>query len=237
MSTDGTKPPSIAPKKPATPGGSAVTSPEVDRPRPATGPVSGTTAPSARPSPNGQAASTGTGPSVTERLKRAASSVAETTKNAFPSRDEHDDEPERPARPASRPAATTTSTSTGATPAGPRRVRLAVARVDPWSVMKLSFLLSVAVGIMIVVSAAVIWYTLDGLAVFTSVNDTIAEITGSPDFFNLLEYVAFDRVISLATMIAVIDVVLLTALSTIGAFLYNITAALVGGLHLTLTDD
>jgi len=103
--------------------------------------------------------------------------------------------------------------------------------------MKLSFLLSVAVGIMIVVAAAVVWYTLDGLAVFTSVNDTIAEITGDPDFFNLLEYAAFPRVVSLATMIAVVDVVLLTALSTIGAFLYNIVAALVGGVTVTLTDD
>ena len=30
---------------------------------------------------------------------------------------------------------------------------------------------------------------------------------------------------------------LLTALGTIGAFLYNVTAALVGGLHVTLTDE
>ncbi|WP_232229665.1 DUF3566 domain-containing protein, partial [Cellulomonas bogoriensis] len=120
---------------------------------------------------------------------------------------------------------------------GPRRVRLSVSKVDPWSVMKLSFLLSVAMGIMIVVATAVVWTTLDGLGVFTSVNDTIAEITGSPEFFNLLEYAAFDRVISLAMIIAIIDMVLIMALATIGAFLYNIVASLVGGLHLTLTDD
>ena len=53
----------------------------------------------------------------------------------------------------------------------------------------------------------------------------------------MLNYAAFPRVVSLATMIAVIDVVLLTALSTIMAFVYNIVSALVGGLHLTLTDD
>jgi hypothetical protein len=103
--------------------------------------------------------------------------------------------------------------------------------------MKLSFLLSVAIGIMIVVASAVVWYTLDNMAVFTSLNDTIAEVTGKDDFFNVLEYAAFDRVISLATMIAVVDVVILTALSTIGAFLYNIVAALVGGVTVTLTDD
>ena len=104
--------------------------------------------------------------------------------------------------------------------------------------MKLSFLLSVAIGIMIVVAAAVVWYTLDGLAVFTRSTTTIADDhRATTTFFDLLEYAPFDRVISLATMIAVVDVVLLTALSTIGAFLYNIVAALVGGVHLTLTDD
>jgi len=119
----------------------------------------------------------------------------------------------------------------------PRRVRLAVSRVDPWSVMKLAFLLSVAIGIMIVVSAAVVWLVLDGLSVFTKVNDMVGEIVGKESSPDILQYVKFTRVVSGATVIAVIDVVLLTALSTIGAFLYNITASLVGGVTLTLTDD
>lgn len=129
---------------------------------------------------------------------------------------------------------TTSETKTGS---APRRVRLAVSRVDPWSVMKLSFLMSVGVGIMMVVAAIVVWFTLDGLHVFTQVNNFITEVTSDPEFFNVLDYVGFDRVVSLATMIAVVDIVLLTALATIGAFLYNIVAALVGGVHVTLTDD
>ena len=119
----------------------------------------------------------------------------------------------------------------------PRRVRLSISRVDPWSVMKLSFLLSVAIGIMIVVAAAVVWFVLDGLTVFTKVNDMIMEIVGAESEINFLQYVEFSRIVSGATVVAVVDVVLLTALSTIGAFLYNITAALVGGVTLTLTDD
>lgn len=120
---------------------------------------------------------------------------------------------------------------------GPRRVRLSVARVDPLSVMKLSFLLSVALGIMIVIAAAVVWQTLNRMAVFTDVNDMIATLSGQPDYRAVLDIASFERVLSLATMIAVADAILLTALSTIMAFLYNIVAALVGGLHLTLTDD
>jgi hypothetical protein len=44
-------------------------------------------------------------------------------------------------------------------------------------------------------------------------------------------------VTSLSMVIAVIDVILLTALGTLGAYLYNICASLVGGVQLTLTDD
>ena len=54
---------------------------------------------------------------------------------------------------------------------------------------------------------------------------------------SILQFVELKRVVSLSTMIAIVDVVLLTALSTIAAFLYNVVAALVGGVHLTLTDE
>ena len=121
---------------------------------------------------------------------------------------------------------------------GPRKVRLTVARVDPWSAMKLSFLLSVAIGIALVVMTAVLWIILDGMGVFSDVDRTIGEVMGSENSsFNLMSYLGFGRVLSLATVVAVIDVFLLTALSTLGAFLYNVCSSLVGGVHLTLTDD
>lgn len=224
MSSERTQPPSIAPKK--APTGRPAGMPGDDHlgVRPVTGPVSG-----------------GTAPSMGDRIRRGAESLRGSRAEADARADAAVDAPPAAARPtatagpvrteSARPA--TTSTSSG----GARKVRLAVARIDPWSVMKLSFLLSVAIGIMIVVSAAVVWQTLDSMAVFSSVNETIATIADDPEFFNVLEYAAFSRVLSLATMIAVVDVVLLTALSTIGAFLYNIVAALVGGVTVTLTDD
>ncbi len=128
-------------------------------------------------------------------------------------------------RPGSRPA-----------PGAPRRVRLTVARVDPWSVMKLAFLLSVAIGIAMVVAAGVLWTVLDGMGIFTQINDFLSQILGAGKF-DINDYVGFGKVLSLGTVIAVVNVVLLTALATLGAFLYNIATNLVGGLHLTLSDD
>ena len=133
--------------------------------------------------------------------------------------------------------ATSSGPAATAGPVGPRKVRMSLSKVDPWSIMKLAFLLSVAAGIMLVVAAWILWEALNAAAVFTQINDTIAVLAGRDDFFDLLEYVARDRVISVATMIGVADIVILTALATIGAFLYNIVAALVGGVYVTLTDE
>jgi hypothetical protein len=138
-----------------------------------------------------------------------------------------------PAQPASAP----TPEVPRAAPAGPRRVRLAISRVDPWSVMKLAFLLAVAIAIMTVVATAVFWSVLDSLAVFTTVQKFVEDAVGPQSNVNLTQFVEFPRVISLATLISICNIVLLTAIATIMAFLYNITAALVGGVHMTLTDD
>ncbi len=122
---------------------------------------------------------------------------------------------------------------------GPRRVRLAVARVDPWSVMKMSFLLSVAIGIAGVILTAVLWMILSTMNVFADIEGVLQSLqtAGGADNFSILDYVGFGRVVSLSIVIGVIDVILMTAIATVMAFLYNICSALVGGIQLTLTDD
>ncbi|GAA1723007.1 hypothetical protein GCM10009809_18560 [Isoptericola hypogeus] len=120
--------------------------------------------------------------------------------------------------------------------AGPRRVRLSISRVDPWSVMKLAFLLSVAIGFMTVVATMVVWYVLNDMGTFATVQDFLQNTVG-PQTVNIVQFIAFDRVVSTSVLIAIVNVVLLTAIATIMAILYNITAALVGGAHLTLTDE
>lgn len=123
---------------------------------------------------------------------------------------------------------------------GPRRVRLAVQRVDPWSVFKISFLVSVALGIAGVVMVAVLWTVLSGMNVFGTLNDFIVQVTSGEDAassFDLMDYVGFGRVVALSVVVGVVNVILLTALATLTAFLYNVCSALVGGAHLTLSDE
>lgn len=140
--------------------------------------------------------------------------------------------------PAPRPAAVAAAPGTP----GPRarRARLVVARVDPWSVMKLSFVLAVAAGIVWVVAVFVLWSVLDAMGVFSSVGQLIEDITrgeSAGEGFQLLDYVALNKVMGVTTILALVNVVMITALATLGAFLYNVTSGLVGGLTVTLSED
>jgi hypothetical protein len=105
--------------------------------------------------------------------------------------------------------------------------------------MKTAFLLSVALGITLFVAVAVLWSVLDAAGVFTAVGDLVRDLTSSEtnSGFQLENYTALSRVLGFTTLIAVVDVVLVTALATLGAFLYNLSASLLGGLEVTLAED
>ena len=141
-------------------------------------------------------------------------------------------------RPGAQAGTTTSRPVGGAASVRQRRVKLTVSRVDPWSAMKMSFLISVALGIAGVVMVAVLWMILSGMGVFSEINRLVGTIfSDSQNPFDIMNYLGFGRVLSLSIVIGVIDVILLTALSTLGAFLYNVCSSLVGGIQLTLTDD
>lgn len=119
-----------------------------------------------------------------------------------------------------------------------RRARLLVSKVDPWSVLKMAFLLSVALGIVTVVAAIVLWTVLDLTGIFDQVDSLLGTLAGSEGGgFELKKVASLGQVASFAVIIAVVNVVLLTALSMLSAVLYNISATLVGGIGVTLTDD
>lgn len=120
-----------------------------------------------------------------------------------------------------------------------RKARLRLTHVDPWSVMKTAFLLSVAVGVVTVVAVAVVWGVLGVAGVWESINKTVVDVIGGDagDQFDIRDYVGTSRVMGFTMIVAVVDVVLITAIATLGAFLYNLSAALLGGLEVTLTED
>lgn len=145
---------------------------------------------------------------------------------------------QRPAAPGQRPGQSAPGLVKPAPKAKVRRARLLVSKVDPWSVLKMAFLLSVALGIVTVVAAIVLWTVLDLTGIFDQVDSLLGTLAGSEGGgFELKKVASLGQVASFATIIAVVNVVLLTALSMLSAVLYNISATLVGGIGVTLTDD
>jgi hypothetical protein len=105
-------------------------------------------------------------------------------------------------------------------------------------VLKLAFLLSVALGVITVVAGILLWTIFDVSGVFSRINELVANVLPNQQSpFDVKDYVSMGQVTSLAVIVAVVNVVLLSALSMVAAFIYNLAAGLVGGVSLTLTDD
>ena len=121
-----------------------------------------------------------------------------------------------------------------------RRARLRISRVDPWSVMKTSFLFSIAFGIMSWVAVYVLWMLLGASGMFESIDSFLTFLLSNPQDqtpVRLEDYVNTNKVMGITALFAVVNVILMTALGTIFAFLYNLSANILGGLELTLAED
>lgn len=133
----------------------------------------------------------------------------------------------------------------GATPSalrrpgrGPRRASLQVKRVDPWSVLKLALVLSIAMFFVWLVAVGVLYGVLDGMGVWDKMNGTYSDLVESGASADGAggPLISAGRVFGIAAIIGGINIILFTALSTVAAFIYNVSADLAGGLELTLAE-
>ncbi len=119
---------------------------------------------------------------------------------------------------------------------GPRAARVFLTHIDPWSVMKQAFLLSLALGVTILAAAAALWFALDSAGVIDAITRTATEVGGESGA-TVTSFLDFGKIMGAALVVAGIETVLLTALCTIIAFLYNLSVVIGGGLEVTLTED
>ena len=120
-----------------------------------------------------------------------------------------------------------------------RKARLRMSRIDPWSVMKTAFLLAIAFGIVTWVAVFIVWSAIGAAGVFDNINSTVQEVLGTPagEPFRVENYINTGKVMGFTTLLACADVLIITALATLGSFLYNIAATLLGGLEVTLASE
>jgi len=110
-----------------------------------------------------------------------------------------------------------------------KQVRLKLVYIDFWSVVKLSFLIAVCFGIILIVATFLIWMVLNSTSIFDQLNGLLRDILDD-ETFNILEGFSLVRVMMFVSVVAALNVVVGTALGAVGAMLYNFSVRITGGL-------
>jgi hypothetical protein len=119
---------------------------------------------------------------------------------------------------------------------GPVRASMQIRRVDPWSTLKVSLLLSVVLFFVWMIAVAFLYLVLGGMGVWTKLNSNVGDLLTSASGSSGGELVSSGTIFGGAALIGLVNIVLMTAGATIGAFIYNLTTDLVGGVEVTLAD-
>jgi Transmembrane domain of unknown function (DUF3566) len=118
---------------------------------------------------------------------------------------------------------------------GPRRASLQVKRVDPWSVLKLALVLGFAMFLIWMVAVGVLYGVLQGMGVWGKLNGTYNELVQGGDNAGG-DLISVGRVFGIAAVVGLVNVILFSALATVSAFIYNVSADLAGGIEVTLSE-
>lgn len=121
-----------------------------------------------------------------------------------------------------------------------RRARFRITRVDPWSVMKTSLLFSVSFAVITWVAVYIIWTVIGASGVLESLNQALTDVLSSPNDPKpslLKDLLSINKVMGVTTLVVIANTIIFTALATLFAFLYNLSANIFDGLEVTLAED
>jgi hypothetical protein len=121
-----------------------------------------------------------------------------------------------------------------ARPRGPVRASMQIRRIDPWSALKVSALLSVAQFFIWMIAVAFLYLVLGGMGVWSKLNSNVGDLLTNTSGAG--ELVSGGTIFGGAFLIGLVNIVLLTAMGTLGAVIYNLSTDLVGGIEVTLAD-
>jgi Transmembrane domain of unknown function (DUF3566) len=136
------------------------------------------------------------------------------------------------------PAASRSAQKKAASKRSARQAHLTVARVEPWSVMKFSFIVSLVAFVILFVAVSVLYGALAEFGVFDSLQRVVSSVTSSQSStgVNAAKWWSASRILGYTALLGSLNIVLITAMSTIGAVVYNLTSRLVGGVEVTLRE-
>lgn len=180
--------------------------------------------PQPQPEPRAPAAAASAPPSAAETTRADRSPAWEAATSRIP----------RPQQVPKRPKAAKARNAG----ANARQAHLMVSRFEPWSVMKFSFMISLACFVILFVAVTLLYGTLAGLGVFDAIQKALSNVTSGQGTggVNISHWLSASTVLSYTALLGVLNVFLITAFSTVGSLVYNLTAHLIGGVEVTLRE-
>ncbi len=110
-----------------------------------------------------------------------------------------------------------------------------IRRIDPWSTLKVSLVLSVALFFVWMIAVAFLYLVLGGMGVWSKLNSNVGDLLNNTSGSSA-DLVSSGTIFGGAVLIGLVNIVLLSSMATIGAFIYNLTTDLIGGVEVTLAD-
>ncbi|MBV9207402.1 MAG: DUF3566 domain-containing protein [Actinobacteria bacterium] len=104
--------------------------------------------------------------------------------------------------------------------------------------MKFSFVVSLVAFVILFVAVSVLYATLSGLGVFDSLQRVVSSVTSSQTSagVNARAWFSASKVLGYTALLGSLNIVLITAMCTIGAVVYNLASRMVGGVEVTLRE-
>jgi hypothetical protein len=196
--------------------------------------ISGTAAPGATRTPPPEAEPAPAPAQNESRQSDAYASELPDLSGPIPRAGQRKSADDRPDEPMTAPVRSKGRIQVSSRSVGPVRASMQIRRVDPWSTLKVSAVLSVALFFVWMIAVAFLYLVLGGMGVWSKLNSNVGDLLNNTS--GSAELVSSGTIFGGAVLIGLVNIVLLTAAATIGAFIYNLTTDLIGGVEVTLAD-
>ena len=117
-----------------------------------------------------------------------------------------------------------------------KQVALKLVKVEVWSAIKAGFFITVAAGIATIVGFFALWLVVGQIGLFASLNSLLSGVFGDGGV-DIEQELSLPRVMSFASTLAIINVILGTALAGLYAMIFNVIGKITGGIAIRFTNN
>jgi hypothetical protein len=117
-----------------------------------------------------------------------------------------------------------------------KRAVMRLVYIDFWSALKMSFLVSLIVAAITLVIALLVWAALEKFGAVSLAQEFLESVAGAQGAA-LVSGITFSNFLTFALVVALLEVIVVSALGAIFAALFNLATNVVGGWKVTFGGD